>query len=221
MARMARFVVPGFPHHVTQRGVRRMDVFSCDDDYRAYLTLLKESCDNAGTKVLAYCLMTNHVHLILVPETRDGLRAALGETHRQYTRLINVRDGCTGHLWQERFHSFVMDESYTLACARYVELNPVVAGMVSSARGYKWSSARAHLRGKDDGLVSVKPLLARVLNWGRFLKGGLQDVEAEKMRLHTSTGRPLGADDWVSELEAGSGRPLKPRPRGRPKKEDE
>ena len=160
MAWKARFVIPGFPHHV---------------------------------------------HLILVPQTEDGLRAALGEAHRQYTRLINSRDKCTGHLWQERFHSFVMDESHTLDCARYVERNPVAAGMVKQVRSYKWSSARAHLRGKDDGLVSVEPLLARVPDWAKFLRGGSRSVEAEKMRLHTSTGRPLGADDWVSDLEAQSG----------------
>lgn len=123
-------------------------------------------------QVLAYCLMTNHVHLTLVPSTEDGLRAALGEAHRQYTRLINLRDKCRGHLWQERFHSFVMDEAHVLACARYVELNPVAAGMVRRASDYRWSSARAHLSGKDDMLVCVSPLLSRVPDWAGFLKAG-------------------------------------------------
>ena len=104
----------------------------------------------------AYCLMGNHVHLILVPSTKDGLRASLGDAHRQYTRYVNFREGCRGHLWQERFHSFAMDEHYLLAAVRYVELNPVHAHMVKSAEDYQWSSARAHLAGKNDKLVKVK-----------------------------------------------------------------
>lgn len=219
MARMARFVVPGLPHHVTQRGVRRMDVFTFDDDYLAYLSLLKESCDKAGTQVLAYCLMTNHVHFIMVPTTEDGLRAALGETHRQYTRLINFRDDCRGHLWQERFHSFAMDEAHVLACARYVERNPVAAGMVRRARDYRWSSVRAHLSGKDDRLVSVEPLLSRVPDWAGFLKDRANEMEQKAMHLHTNTGRPLGGDEWIERLEAKSGRSLKAGKPGRPKKE--
>ena len=135
MARMARLVVPGHPHHLTQRGARRMAVFFGDEDYRAYLALLAEWCDAADTRVWAYCLMPNHIHLILVPATEDGLRAALGETHRRYTRRVNAREGWRGHLWQERFHSFAMDEDYLLACARYVELNPVRARLAARRPG--------------------------------------------------------------------------------------
>ena len=130
MARLARVVVPGVPHHVTQRGNRRLETFFEDDDYRAYLDLLAASCAEAGVAVWAYCLMPNHVHLVLVPDERDGLRHALGEAHRRYTRRINFREGWRGHLWQERFHSFPMDEAYLLATARYVELNPLRARLV-------------------------------------------------------------------------------------------
>jgi putative transposase len=112
MARLARVVAPGVPHHVTQRGNRRQPVFFGEDDYLAYRSLLAEGCRTAGVEVWAYCFMPNHVHLILVPSDTDGLRAALGETHRRYTRFINEREGWRGHLWQERFASFPMDESY-------------------------------------------------------------------------------------------------------------
>jgi putative transposase len=220
MARMARLVVPGFPHHVTQRGVRQMDVFVGEGDFRAYLSLVKESCSAAGTQVWAYCLMTNHVHLLMVPSTEDGLRAALGEAHRRYTRMVNFRDNCRGHLWQERFHSFVMDDKRALICARYIELNPVRAGMVAKPEDYTWSSAAAHLSGKDDSLVRVEPLLSRIPDWRVFLEGGVEDAEQKRLRQHSNTGRPLGSEEWISELETQTGRHLKPVSPGRPKKKE-
>jgi putative transposase len=126
---MPRLVVPGYPHHVTQRGNRRQRTFFTEDDYRYYLALVFESARQAETEIWAYCLMPNHVHLVMVPNTEDGLRATLGEAHRHYTRHINYRQGWRGHLWQERFHSFLMDEDYLLATVRYVERNPVAAGL--------------------------------------------------------------------------------------------
>src|SRR5665213_3379088 len=153
MARMARVVAAGVPHHVTQRGNRRQKVFFCDTDYQTYLSLLAEGCAAARVAVWAYCLMPNHVHLILVPRDEDGLRAALGEAHRRYTREVNFRQGWRGYLWQGPFSSFPMDDDYLLACARYIELNPVRAKLAASARGWRWSSARAHLAGRDDKLV--------------------------------------------------------------------
>ena len=141
MARLARLVVPGHPHHVTQRGNRGQETFFGDDDYRSYLSLLAECCRKAGTEVWAYCLMPNHVHLVLVPSHEDGLRAALGETHRRYTRHVNLREDWRGHLWQARFHSFAMDENHLLACARLVELNPVRARLVQRPGDWRWSSA--------------------------------------------------------------------------------
>lgn len=216
MARMARLVVPGHPHHVTQRGVRRMEVFLQDSDYQDYLTLISKAAKKAGTEIWAYCLMPNHVHLILVPSHVDGLRATLGEAHRKYTRMINFREDCTGHLWQERFHSFPMDESYLMACARYVELNPVKAGLVKEPEDWQWSSARAHLSGEDDALVTTKPLLARIPDWQRFLAGGVRETELKALHMHTKSGRPLGAKSWVENLESETGRCLKPKSVGRP-----
>jgi len=163
MARMARVVAAGVPHHVTQRGNRRQQVFFSDADYQSYMQLLAASCREAQVAVWAYCLMPNHVHLVLVPRDEDGLRAALADAHRRYSREINFREGWRGYLWQGRFASFPMDDNYLLTCARYAELNPVRARLVGRAREWRWSSARAHLKGQDDALVQVSPLLKRVI----------------------------------------------------------
>ncbi len=169
MARLARLVIPGLPHHITQRGNRRQQTFFGDDDYEAYLDLMAEWCREQGVEIWSYCLMPNHVHLIAVPKSEDGLRRAIGEAHRRYTRRINFREQWRGYLWQGRFASFVMDEPYLLAAARYVEWNPVRARLVEHPRQWRWSSAKAHLKGRDDRLVSVAPLLAMVGDWRAFL----------------------------------------------------
>ena len=217
MAREARIVIPGLPHHVTQRGNRRLPVFFSDADYESYRALLAEFCGRAGTAVWAYCLMPNHVHLILVPDNADGLRASLGEAHRRYTRRINRREDWRGHLWQERFHSFPMDEAWLLACARYVVLNPVRAGLVKDAADWPWSSAGAHLTGQDDDLVTVAGLAERVGDWRAFLEQSLEEVALDRLRRHGMNGRALGGAAFMAEWEAKLGRPLGPRPRGRPK----
>jgi len=216
---MARVVIPGVPHHVTQRGVRRNDVFFCAEDYVLYIKLLSEFCRKSGTEIWAYCLMTNHIHLVMVPSTEDGLRAALGETHRRYTRYINQREQCRGHLWQERFHSFPMDEHYLLAAVRYVELNPVHANMVDRPEDYQWSSARAHLAGQDDGLVKVAPMLERVPNWQVYLDSDLDDKSMAALKMHSNTGRPLGDDAFIDSMELQAGKVLRPLRRGRKRNE--
>ena len=218
MARLARVVVPGLAHHVTQRGNRGLETFFGPDDYKAYRALLADGCRRAGTKVWAYCLMPNHVHLILVPGTPDGLRGALGEAHRRYTRRINLREGWLGHLWRERFHSFPVDEAHLAAAVRHVELNPVRARLVRKAQRWRWSSAAAHLAGKDDELVSVAPLLKRFPNWTDFLSADLSDEELARLRRHEHTGRPLARPATVTRLEKKLGRPLKARRPGRPRK---
>jgi putative transposase len=165
MARLARVVAPGVPHHVTQRGNRRQQTFFNDEDYALYRELIAESCRAAGVSVWAYCLMPNHVHLILTPSDPDGLRAALGEAHRRYSRHVNFREGWRGYLWQGRFASAAMDERHLMACARYVEMNPVRARLAVGAEDWPWSSARAHLAATGDGLVDVRPLLDRAADW--------------------------------------------------------
>jgi putative transposase len=215
MARLARVVAEGTPHHVTQRGNRRQQVFFGDGDYLAYKALLAEGCRAAGVAVWGYCLMPNHAHLILVPSDADGLRAALAEAHRRYTRLVNFREGWRGYLWQGRFASAPMDEAHLMAAARYVELNPARAGLVAQAADWPWSSARAHLAGRDDDLVSAGPLLERAPDWPGLLDQGLSKEEHAALRAGESTGRPLGSAAFVERLERELGRPLVRRKPGR------
>jgi len=151
-----------------------------------------------------------HVHLIAVPSSEEGLRLAIGEAHQRYTRRINFREKWRGYLWQGRFASFVMDEPYLLATARYVELNPVRAGLVRCPADWPWSSARAHLAGRDGCLAKVAPLLAMIGDWNAFLQSAIAEEELRGIRRHGRTGRPLGDEAFVGRLEALVGRVLKP-----------
>lgn len=218
MARMARVIAPGIPHHITQRGNRRQQTFFCDDDYIAYLDLMAEWCGKHRVEIWAWCLMPNHVHLIAVPESEEGLARAIGEAHRRYTRMINFRENWRGHLWQERFASFPMDESYLLAAARYVEMNPVAAGLVSQPDEYPWSSARAHLAAQDDRLTKVEPLLSMVGNWKEFLALSTA-TEMDTLRKHERSGRPLGKETFVDQMETLLARTLRPQKPGPKRKE--
>jgi putative transposase len=213
MPRIARVVAPGLPHHLTQRGNRRQRTFFAQDDYDAYIDLVAEWCDACGVAVWSYCLMPNHVHLIVVPESADGLRRAIGEAHRRYTRRVNFRKRWRGHLWQGRFASCVLDEPHLLAAARYVEMNPVRAGLVDRGEDYRRSSAPAHIKRRDDRLVRVAPLLELTGPWRRFLRQALDPQVVEQLRKHERTGRPLGADSFIAKLEKRLGRGLRP---GRP-----
>ena len=213
MSRLARVIAPGLPHHITQRGNRRQLTFFDAEDYQVYLSLMSEWCNKCRVDIWAYCLMPNHVHLIAVPESETGLARAIGEAHRRYTRHINFREGWRGHLWQERFASFPMDEPHLLAAARYVEMNPVAAGLVDRPEAYRWSSAAAHLAGSDDTLVKVKPLLEMVDHWRDFLT--LTDEEGLSiLKKHERSGRPLGAAPFVERLEDQLARRLRPGKRG-------
>ena len=221
MARLARVVVPGVPHHVAQRGNRRQETFFNEDDYAAYLSLLGEWCGRCGVEVWAYCLMANHVHLIVVPDSEDGLRRALGEAHRRYTRRINFREGWRGHLWQGRFASFAMEERYLLRAARYVELNPVRARLCRAPWRWRWSSAAAHVAGRDDDLVRVAPLLERVKDWREFLMAAVEAKDIERLRGHERTGRPLGSAAFLDRIETMLERIVRPAKPGRKPKRPE
>ena len=218
MARLARLVVPGLPHHITQRGNRRQQTFFCDEDYAAYVELMAEWCGERGVEMWAYCLMPNDVHLLAVPQAEDSLGRAIGEAHRRYTRRSNFREKWRGYLWQGRFASFVLDEPYLLAAARYVELNPLRAGLVVDAADWPWSSARAHLSGRDDRLVRVAALLAIVADWRGLLNSALGEEQLRDLRDHGRTGCPLGNAQFVERLERAVGRVLRPRKPGRPSK---
>lgn len=194
-----------------------METFFSDADYREYLHLMAEWCNRCKVEVWSYCLMPNHIHIIATPETEDGLRRAIGEAHRRYTRYINFQKKWKGHLWQGRFASFPMDEQYTLATARYIELNPVTAGMVKRAEEYAWSSAKAHLRGEDDILVKVNPLLDINPGWSELLLSQSSEEESEILRRHERSGRPLGSEAFLDRLESLTSRILKKQKPG-PKK---
>ncbi len=170
---------------------------------------MTEWCNKYIVELWAYCLMPNHVHLIAVPKTEEGFRKAIGEAHRRYTRYINFRKKWTGYLWQGRFASFPMDETYLLAATRYVEMNPVRAKIVKKPEQYPWSSAAPHISGKDDGLVKVKPLLEMAGNWRDFLNTAISQQEMEALRSHERTGRPIGNDKFMNKLEKMLERTLK------------
>lgn len=214
MARLARVVAAGVPHHITQRGNRRQQTFFSDADFSHYRGLMAAWCARLDVAIWAYCLMPNHVHLIAVPASEDGLRRAIGEAHRRYSRHVNFRQDWRGFLWQGRFASFPLDGDYLLAAARYIELNPVRAGLVSAAEDWPWSSARAHLAACDDELARAKPLLGRVGDWRTLLSLEPDEDEMELIRRHERTGRPLGDDAFVAHLEDRLGRTLRPRKRG-------
>lgn len=214
MARMARVVIPSVPHHVTQRGNRRQRVFFSDSDYQFYKSLLARFCQKEAVQVLAYCLMPNHVHVVMVPQEENGLHRSLAETHRRYTRHINFRENWKGYLWQGRFSSFPMDPAYLYSAVRYIELNPVSAKLCASPELWKWSSASAHLEGRDDDLVSVEPMLKQVTDWRRYLGEGVQSKISADFQRHERTGRPLGSETFVDQLEQICGRSLRPRKTG-------
>src|SRR3954469_12322331 len=161
MARLARVVIPGHPHLVTQCGNGRARTFFGDDDYALYQDLLATHCAAASVEVWAWCLMPKHLHLILVPSGADGVRRALPRLHRAYAGIIQARRKRSGHFWQGRFGAVAMDEDYLAAALRYVSLNPVRARLVERAQDWRWSSTRAHLRGKADGLTELAPISDR------------------------------------------------------------
>ena len=216
MARLLRLVILGQPHHVTQRGNRRAPVFFEEGDYRLYKDLLSEAAHRAEAEIWCYCLMPNHVHLIIVPTDEDGLRRTFADAHRRYTGYINARMRTTGHLWQGRFGSVVMDETHLTHALRYVSLNPVRAGLVSRAEDWGWSSVGAHFSGKDDGLVTVAPVLQQFGEFEAFLGQYTDDDEMafSALRRSETTGRPVGGETWVESLEILTGRALRPQKRG-------
>ena len=214
MARLARVVFPGHPHHVTQRGNGRVRTFFGDDDYALYRDLLAENCRAAKVDVWAWCLMPNHVHLILAPSDPDGLRRALARVHRGYAGTIQARRKRTGHFWQGRFGAVAMDEEHLSAALRYVSLNPVRARLVERAQDWRWSSTRAHLRNKDDGVTALKPVHDRFPRFADLLASEPETDLFARLRAAESIGRPLGNDRFLGRLERLTRRTLKPAKRG-------
>jgi putative transposase len=219
MPRVARIVIPGIPHHVTQRGNRRGTVFFSDTDRQAYLSLLRTCADRQSVEVLAYCLMPNHVHLVVVPRTPDGLHLALKPLHMQYAQRINRRQDWHGHLWQGRYFSSPLGDDYFWAAIRYVERNPVRAGLTDRAEDYPWSSAAAHCRGTADPVLTACPTwtgqLAAVRNWPEWLSTRDEPGCLELLRRRAEKGLPCGSPDFIAQLERQTGRDFGERTRGR------
>ncbi len=214
MARLARLVVSGLPHHITQRGNGRQRTFFADADYALYRDLLAENLKAAGVACWAWVLMPNHVHLILVPSDEDGLRRALAPVHRRYAGIIHARRKRSGHFWQGRFGCAVMDESHLAAALVYVMLNPVRARLVGRAQDWQWSSARAYLRSVADGLSQTQPVLERFPDMGEMLKREADADALHRLRAAETIGRPLGEPGFLRRIERKTGRDLMPGKRG-------
>lgn len=219
MARIARVVIPNYPHHIVQRGNRSQVVFFSDEDKKSYISLLHKYALTSGISFWAYCLMDNHIHLIAVPDKEENLAKGIGETHRNYTRMINFRYGWKGYLWQGRFVSYLLDERHLYAAIRYIERNPVRAGLVEKAEDYPWSSARAHVFNKKDVLLSDNFVISEIEDWSSYLTGEDDEQDLTLFRKHSRTGRPLGDEKFYTKLEKIAGRILRKKKPG-PKKED-
>ena len=222
MPRIARIVIPGCPHHITQRGNNRQDVFFVDDDWEAYLGLLGEESQKHGLVVHGYCLMTNHIHLVATPRSAGSLAKTLGRTDFRYTQYINRFHGRSGHLWQNRFYSCALDEEHYWTAMAYIEQNPVRAKLVRRAWRYRWSSAAAHCAESADGsgLLDLGPWNSSAVakGWKTTLAEMLGKETLSAVRLNTHRGRPLGSDSFLSKIERRVGRRLRPLPVGRPSK---
>lgn len=222
MPRIARIVGIGLPHHITQRGNYKQKVFLDDNDRKKYLFWIKEYSHQYDLSLLAYCLMENHVHFIAIPYREDALAKTFNTTHMRYSQYFNRRMNTKGHLWQGRFYSCVLDDKHFISAIRYVERNPVRAGLVQEACEWKWSSASFHI-GKEKSEIPLGDIF-EILNmsqseWKEYLSSREEEEMIEQIRKHTLTGRPLGEISFVKELERKFGRRLRALSVGRPRKE--
>ena len=218
MPKFRRLVVPGYPHHVTQRGVRKQTTFFDDRDYRTYLRLAQEILDDASVELLAYCLMPNHIHAVVIPAETKSLARFFGPLHKRYAQLTNMRYEWTGHLWQARFYSVAMAEEHALAAMRYVELIPVRSGLVRFPENWPWSSARANLGIADDKLVRDTPACKIISDWKQFLSIPENQDELTTLRRRTRIGRPEGEPEFIDTIESVTGRKVRRRSSGRRKR---
>jgi putative transposase len=217
MARIARIVIPDYPHHIIHRGNHREKVFFNDEDRKVYLDFLIQQAKRCGIEFWAYCLMDNHVHFVAVPKKEDSFAKGLAQAHKDYTRRINFRNKWRGHLWEGRFKSCVLDQKYLYAVMRYVERNPVRAGMVKNAEDYLWSSAKAHVYKKYDGVLSDNFFVREITDWKGYLSDNADDAADNVFIKHVDIGRPLGDKKFIKKLEAIVGKELS-RKRPGPKK---
>ncbi len=219
MARLARVIAVNLPHHVTQRGNARQFLFVSDGERNVYLDLLRRYIELYRLSLLGYCLMSNHVHLVVVPCAADSLGLALKHTHGRYASFWNAAHGSSGHVWQGRFYSCPLDNSHLWIALRYTELNPVRAGLVSDAKSWTWSSARAHCGcGEADVCLDTEKFSRRwsTEGWQEYLATGESEAELAAIRRCTHTGRPLGTPQFIQSLEQIIHRDLAVKKGGRP-----
>ena len=221
MARLSRVVVANIPYHVTQRGNARQFLLTDDTARSVYLELLRKYVELYGLSLLGYCLMSNHVHLLLIPQKTESLAMALKQTHGRYATFWNATHASSGHVWQGRYFSCPLDDPHLWIALRYVEQNPVRAGLVANADLWPWSSAPVHC-GQARGTLDLDLLLWTKrwtsANWRAYLRAGESEADLEAIRENTHTGRPLGAPEFVKQLESATLRRLTPQKGGRPQR---
>ena len=225
MPRKPRFYLPGVPAHIVQRGNSRQAVFFCDDDYQAYLTWLSEGASKYGCKVHAYVLMTNHIHLLMTPESPESISKTIQYVGRYYVSYINAVYNKSGTLWEGRHKGCIIDsEQYLLACMRYIELNPVRAGMVEKPIDYRWSSYAANAAGKSDIVVIPHEFYLRLGHlpdiryaaYREIFRSSSNEDNIHNIRSSVQTGTPLGNDRFRSQIEDALGCRTGQARRGRP-----
>lgn len=218
MPRIARVVMPNYPHHVTQRGTNKAEIFTDDEDRKMFLQWLKHWTNKTNTKILAYCLMDNHFHLLLLPEKEDGLGKTLHGATFRYAQYFNQKHNRSGRLWQNRYFSCPIDkDEYLWQAARYVEENPVRAGLVEKAEDWEWSSAKANAERVGDSILSLADWLDE-REWEQYRRFRQKTGKEAEIRRATSTGRPLGNRDFHQKVQERLGRDLSPKKGGRPRK---
>ena len=219
MARIARVVYPGVAHHITQRGIRHLDIFIDDDDRRFFIKLLQKYSKKYQLKIHAYCLMSNHIHLVAVPEKPQSMQNTMHDLCTRYAAYFNRKYNFSGHLFQNRYFSTPLEGEHSENAARYVEQNPAHAGMVARADIFPWSSARGNCGITEDKLLdSESPILKDPENWRVALAENLDNVIIKKIQKATESGKPLGSDKFIKELETKLKRKIKSQKRGRPRR---
>lgn len=226
MARLPRLTVPGYPHHIIQRGNNRQAIFVSPDDYELLLSLIDEHARKQRVAVHAYVLMSNHFHLLATPETEEGIPQMMQAVGRRYVRNFNLRHARTGTLWEGRYRStLIQAERHLLACMVYMDLNPVRASMVADPEDYRWSSHQHYIGRRADKLITPHPLywelgntpFARDEAYLALVRSGISDKEKQALTESAMRGWALGEPDYVADLQRRTARRVVRAQAGRPK----
>lgn len=225
MPRIARLVAPDLPHHITQRGNYRQNIFKTDADRRRYLSWIAEYSKRYKLDILSYCLMSNHVHFVAIPRCEYSLAKTFNTSHMRYSQYFNKKMRSYGHLWQGRFFSCILDNNHLLAASRYIERNPVRAGIIKHPADYPWSSAAFHSGFRAEAIINTSALFDYIeipkTKWQDFIEETDDSNAMNNIRKNTLTGRPLGSDSFIGKLEKRFGVRLHPLAHGRPRKTKE